>query len=304
MSPALLVEICCKSLVFTFYLLLLFNLVLKICRTVINEERTKTILRLFIVCLVCVCIAYGFEVPRLSLYGKYQFGSVNSAIFYIIRVVFESIGTFIWYFIILCQVTSVFMGTQFEIKQRIVWMHRCIPLLIIVFALIAFFGNMLQSNLLIGASIGCAVLFYMTGYYHLVYLFNSRLYKMMKAQRNSQNLSEQSPILNIMRRSAVLISIHAVCNTILFVVIIMTALYLDKGLSFIYFTVCSTFVGCYNALCIFLMLRINEKYYRCLCQICDKRFETFCNHITRNTELELQQMHSNSSAPHKESIPV
>ena len=306
MTDAVLVDIVGKSFISIFHLLLLSILVCKICTTVINAQKTNTIIRIFIVYLVCIFISYSLAALRISLYGKYPFGNINSVIFYVIRAVFETFGFCTWYSMVLYQVKSVFMGSQFEIKQRIVWMHRCFVLLMIIFALITFFCIMLQRNDLAGISIAGAALAYMSGYYHLIFLFNSRLYKMVKAQSNSQNISEQSPILNIMRRSAVLMSIHALWFTIQLVVTIITGLYWNEGLSLIIFAGCSTFVSCYNGLCLFLMLRINENYYQCLCQICDARFEVLCNQITRKVgaELQLAQMHSNSSVPQKQSIPV
>ena len=113
---------------------------------------------------------------------------------------------------------------------------------------------------------------------------------MIQQQSKSTDKSAQAPIINIMRRSSVLMTIQIFSCIVFAVFSGMTGSNWNIRVTFILYFVAATLYYCYSALCIFLMLRINEKYYKCLCGICDAAFKKLCNCVAGTTDV-LEQKH-------------
>ena len=264
-------------------------------RSTIQTKENKKLITVFVIYLVCISFAYGLSTIRTSMYGLHQFVTLVSSILYVVRMVFEITAFIVYYSILAYQVVLVFGNTHFAISKKTVWMHRVIITLIFVGGTVVTFGFAMQSNQLITAGSLGAVLLYVIGYYHLVFLFNWKLYKIVKYSC-LENKSEvrSSMMINVMRRSTVLVTMYALFNMLLIMTIIFASFYVnyDYDVSFGLVSFFTTLQICCGGLCLFLMLRINAKYYQCLCKICDSRFKKCCdnvavqNGIAQNAESE------------------
>ena len=298
------VTIVSKSLLTIFDTGLIIILVWTLRRTTIETKETKNVIVACVIYLICMSFAFGLSTIRTSIFGVDQFVTLLSSIMYSVRLIFEIAAFIIYYSILAYQVVSVFRNTHFAIGKKTIWMHRGIIILVFVCSAVVVFGFLLQLVPLILGGTAVAVLVYLIGYHHLVFLFNWKLYKMIKYSC-LQNKAEatSSPMINIMRRSTVLVTIYAVFNFLLIVAVILVPIYVDYSISFSLVNVFITLQYCCGALCLFLMLRINGKYYHCLCKICDSRFKKCCDNIAVQNEiaeLQLEQIQS-ATLPHSAS---
>ena len=274
-TATLYAAIICKLVTAVFHSVLLVIVVFTIHKNTI-EKKTKGLIYRFIVYLVSIAISQWTDGFRNLLYGNSQsFEQVVPSTLYAIRLVFDFIGFTLWYSMVFYQVRSVFQGTYFELTKCAFTIQKGILMLFII-SVLSVLGGIIFGQTSVSISMSIAFLSYGSGYSHLIFLFNRNLFQMLKQQSKSTDGSAQLPILRIMRRSAVLISIHAVICVFEIVVNLCIAFGIVPLI--IHFIAVSIWY-CYTAVCMFLMLRINEKYYQCLCGVCDAGFKRICNCI-------------------------
>ena len=302
-SPILLyAHIASQLFISAFDAILLFVALSKICKPEIKDKPIKIVSSILIVYLVFVSIARGIDGFRLIFYGLNDFHDTISSILIIIRLTLEIPASLLWYFMIAYQLNYVFKDSTFKI-QRCTFIIQGV--LFITFSIciamdISFY--VLQYHLYFDISLAIAVLIYVCGYYHMIYLFNRKLYLMIHQRNNTENKSTESPLeMKIITRATVLVTIHAILTFLYIASIMINAFTGDKDVALLMiYWFCTALWYSYNALCIFLMLRFNESCYGSLCKACDSGLKSVCNRLIRRfqpqLELDLKRVRSISIA--------
>ena len=183
--------IICKFLTSIFHTVLLFIVVFTISRNEL-EKKTKSLIYRFIVYLISMTIAQGIDGFRNLLYGvDISSDEVVAAMLWVTRIIFQMIGFFIWYSIVFYQVRSVFDATYFQIKKHTIWIHKGIIVILTIIAFPVMYAMISQNWIVFTISLVLVVLFLGCGYCHLIFLFNRKLYQMVKHQSKSTDTSTQ-----------------------------------------------------------------------------------------------------------------
>ena len=265
----------------------------KTCKIKIKQEALGVVVKILIVYLVSVSTARACDGFRILFYGYNIFQNRISFSLFIFRNIFEVSGVLIWYFTLAYQLRVIFKHTIFAIQRTNVVIQWILVVMFSIGIAITIYFSVYRNNRYLGISVAIVVFIYIIGYYHMIGLFNWKLYQTLR-QHKCEN--QETRITTIMIRSTVLVTIHGIINLLYIGTVVMFA-YQDVHIIFVitYWT-WATLWNIYNALCIFLMLKMNEKYYDCFCKICDSRFTKVCDRliIKSNPDLELVNLTINS----------
>ena len=266
--------------------ILLINLLFKLITKSIEVPEKKFAIILPIIYFTTQSISFGVRVVGSILFYDLddkdeQYSNPIAGALDIISISCVAIFTVSWYLWMLLQLKSSFKGTVFKIPKTIMIFHFLFFGLILLSMLVIVFNSfILQSQPLFAMSISIHLLFYYIGYYHMVWLFNRRLYKLMNIQLvDTQTQPDISHIIELITKAVTLYTIHSLVTVAIFVIIAMNAVFHTDIMVVVYW-ISVAFYNCFMALCMFLMLQFNEKYYGYLCKSCDAGFAKLCEHFS------------------------
>ena len=198
-----------------------------------------------------------------------------------------------------------FKGSSYEISKKVIYCHILnIMLILSVVCITMTFRNILdgyQSNEYVSISIFISLLGF--GLLHFVYLFNSRLFKIVLTNHDYDNYSrsrnisvastvsstQQMKLLKLITKFSVLTSIILIFLFITDIMGICVAIDMsftdnDHGivLRMIYWFFYSLFLM-FGSLLIFLSFEMNNGCYQCLCRKCHEKFGQVCERMAQKS---------------------
>ena len=265
---------------------------------------------------VAICIFIGQSTGWLCFaINAILFGhSPNSLIYYILRY----IGTFgagasslLMYLFMDIQLSIVFKNSIYQVQKPVIFLHFIIfcilVILVIVINIMAVFSTLhslvaILTLLFFALAAGGAI--------HMAYLFNKKLYLMMfnekkhavLREKRSRSISDTNSshdtvdaqrrldVLRIMVKVTNLISTFFVATVMIIGVLVLLIIWRNTVTIFIWLIGFSVY-SIIPPLGIFLMLKINEDIYGCLCKCCHRRFNRLCNDLVEKNHakgLELE----------------
>ena len=267
-----------------FCTILLINLSCRLITKSITIPEKKFAIILPIIYFTAQCITFGISAADSILFYEIEgeneeYSNPVSATMSMISVFCILVSNVSWYLWMLLQLKSSFNDTVLKVPKAIMIFHFTFFGLIVLSALVIIFNNfiLLKSESILRMSISIYLLFYYIGYYHMVWLFNRRLYKLM----NIQLAETQSDISNIIRLTTKLATLYTIHSLVTIAMLTNTIIYTSMQDSLIMGTIFwfnVALYNCYMSLCMFLMMKFNEKYYGCLCKHCDAGFVKLCEY--------------------------
>eukprot|EP01084_Bolivina_argentea_P177914 307642_1 len=257
-----------------------------------NEIRkSKRIITVIITIFTCFAFCFALNPCRLFLYGSNQLYNTVSIILWSTAALFGLIGALSIYIFMAVQLHTIFHETQLKVNKRVSTMH-CIIFIAVIFLLCSRILFQVitdhRAQLFNNISGILSILLLSFGVFHMVWLFNKKLYFMTVSQKKHLetlsknntdiNISKELVLLQIIVKVTVLITYNVVSTV--FVIVIGTVFTIIGGnVSISIFWIIWAFWAIVASLNIFLIISVNNTIYLFLCGICHGLFRYLCEYL-------------------------
>ena len=215
------------------------------------------------------------------------------------------------------QLSIVFKNTSYQVHKSVKYLH------FIIFCVLVFLSISMAVLNMKGMPNAIVTLPFFVlaggGATHMAYLFNKKLYLMLSNERkcaqsrsNKRNTitscyadannemadaQRQLSVLKIIVKVTNLFGLIFISTVMIIAVLCLLILWRNELTLFIWFIGFSVY-AIIPPFCIFLMLKINEDIYGCVCKCCHTQFNKLCDHLVdRNAAMSTNGLELPANSP-------